>query len=974
MRSIVMVFALFVLVAAAVPAAAAKFQCSATQCSTPTLVADARAVVAAACPCAAATSRKSYAKCWKPLVRAAGLARNCRQSMSRGLLNSTCGQLGTVLCRQVTKKGKQTCSVKKAAKCAQPFESNVFANCADTCDEIVALPFPSTRELSATDLNALNPDPGDGTLRFDPAPAALANVAVGSILVAGVSANTPSGLLRAVLAVERDGNTLTLRTGQAPIQLAYRKLHSRVVRSMSVPAARGVGRATVDEMRPFNYTLFDGDGDGETTNDQVVIEGVIGGGFDFDFALDVDWGDVTALPDVVKDCLASFADVLVGDPPRCSIDDLLPEAKVTFVVFPRVAANTNVHGAAIYQYEKEVDLASETLAPIIVGPLIFVPTADVTAQLSGGASGAFSTGLHGSAVFETSVTVSSKQTQTPQFKQPVLKSTDFGPNDTSVTLNAEAKVGVGARLNVLLFGVTGPYATARAYGALAADIFQGPCFSLHAGLEADLGIKVTSPALPLLGHVTLVDWKAPTVNPLDIELLTGQCAPPPNVSTLPPGSGADATRYAMPTYTPWSRTFSSPVEGSVAITPGNRAAFSELQRTIDNRYVRSGFGVHTLTKFDDQGGLVWARDLQFDGTPLFPLRVRSARDAGLVVVSRAITAPIVLTELAQDGSVVEAFGYDIPLDICNVDVTALAADGGSGWYVTGRCADDTRSFLLHAQGQTATFRLLDLPNSRLNVVESIAGDAFLAGQVREAGDALVALRLTPAGGVVYSKRYDGCVQASDAIPSTALVGPTGEVTIAGSGGAEHNGIVLRLRRDGAVGFTAFPGFGLGAGDVFILDSLVELPTTGYVAGGSFVKLTGQVPENVPSAALVGLDAGGHILWANRYTFGGPGSYESSGDVAIRLSDDGGTVATAIVADASDPLGGRLWAFKPFAKDGSITFQPGTASVEPLDIVDLACSFTARDQAVGIEQRAIGTRRVVVTSTAVNLGVAQQTAQ
>jgi hypothetical protein len=771
-------------------------------------------------------------------------------------------------------------------------------------------------------------------------------------------------------------------TGQAPIQLAYRKLHVRFARSLAVPAPGTSLRAgatagpaeAITVTQPFDYTLFDGDGDPNTTNDRIEIEGTVGGGFDFDFALDVDWGDLDSLPDVVTTCLASFVDVLTGGEPACSIDALLPEAKVSFIVYPEVDADVNVHGAAILEYEKELDLASATLTPIIVGPLVFVPVTDVTALLAGGASGAFSTGVHGSALFETSVVVSSKQTQAPQFSEPKLTRTDFGPNDTSVTLHARAKVGIGARLNVLLFGVTGPYATARAYGAIEGDVLAVPCWSLHAGLEANLGVKVTSPALPFIGQVTLVDWRAPTLNPLDVEVTTGECDEPPDQSTLPPGSGPDATRLANPTYTPWARAWSSPVEGALAGTPGNGTVFSELQRTIDGHFVRSGYGVLTLTKFDDDGGLVWARDLGFEGSRMRPLRVKSSSDDSLLVVSRTITAPVVLTRLAQDGRVLEARGYDVPLETCNVDVTALAEDTGGGAWVAGSCVGDSHVFLLHAQGSAARFWLLgDTGAFRVNVAERVGNDVFLAGHVNDGTDALVAMRLGRDGTVVWSKRYDGCVSAPDASPSAAIVGPLGEITIAGSGGAQHNGILVRLRPDGSVGFAAFPGFGFGAGSVFLLDSLTELPTTGYVAGGSAVQFTGTEPENVPSAALVGFDAAGRILWANRYTFGPGGNHAATGHVALRLSDDGGAVATALTHDAADPLGGRLWAFKPFAKDGSIPFLPGTATRTPLAVVDLACSLVASDRTLPVQARAIGTRSVSVSSTPVALAIAQQTA-
>jgi hypothetical protein len=853
-------------------------------------------------------------------------------------------------------------------------------------DEIVADPFPSTVELSAGDLDSLAPDAGDGALVFSPAPASLESVKVGSILVGGVSSSSPSGLLRAVLAVERDGDQLTLRTAQAPIQLAYRTLHVRFDRSSAVPAISGLARRAgprpaedgFHDTSPFNYLLFDGDGDEETTNDQIAIDGSIGGGFDYEFALDVSWGAIADLPDVVTSCLESIGKILDGEPPSCSIDDLLPEARASFIVYPELHADANVHGAAILEYEKEVDLASTTLAPIVIGPLVFVPAVDLTAQLEGAASASFTTGVHGSATFQTSVYLSSRHPDSPQLEMPVLRSSDIGPNDTHVSLHARAKVGAGARLNLLLYGVTGPYATARTYAAIDADILQSPCWKLHAGVDMDLGIKVTSPALPLLGHVTLVDWHTPALNAFDVELSTGDCEAPPDTSTLPPGSGPDPMSYASPPYTPWSRTFSSPVEGSQAASPNNSVAFSDLQRTIDGHYVRAGYGVKTLAKFDEAGREVWARDLALtDGEPLRPLRMRPTADAAMMVVSSAVTAPIVMTRLAQDGSVISARAFDVPLDVCQVDVSSLSSDGAGGHYVAGGCIGQPASFLLHAAGDDATFWLLDagdIAAFRVRVAENVGGDAFLSGTLSDGTDAMFAVMLRPDGTVRYGKRYRGCEAAADAIPSQAIAGARGEVTIAGSGGAQHNGVVLRLHPDGTVGFAAFPGFGFGAGSVFLLDSIAELPTTGYVVGGSTVRFSDEEETaGVPSAALLGLDGAGRILWANRYTFGAPGSREVSGQVGVHLTDDGGAMATALVGDSADPLGGHLWAFKPYAKDGAISFAPGGATRTPLDVAELECAMTDADLAVAVAPRSIASRPVTVTSTGADLGVAAQTA-
>ncbi len=322
----------------------------------------------------------------------------------------------------------------------------------------------------------------------------------------------------------------------------------------------------------------------------------------------------------------------------------------------------------------------------------------------------------------------------------------------------------------------------------------------------------------------------------------------------------------------------------------------------------------------------------------------------MMVVSSAVTAPIVLTKLAQDGSVLDARAFDIPLDVCPVVVSGLAADGAGGHYVAGACTGKPVSFLLHARRDDADLWLLDsgdVSAHRVRIVETIEGDAFLAGTLTDGIDSMFAMRLAPDGTVRYSKRYQACASAPDAIPSQAVVGAQGEVTMAGSGGAEHNGMIVRLHPDGTVGFASFPGFGFGVGSVFLLDSIAELPTTGYVVGGSTVRLTGESELDLPSAALLGLDGAGRILWANRYTFGGPGVRQQSGQVGVHLTDDGGAMATALVNDPADPLGGHLWAFKPYAKDGTISLAPGAATASPLEVADLDCTMTDADNPIDV---------------------------
>jgi len=51
----------------------------------------------------------------------------------------------------------------------------------------------------------------------------------------------------------------------------------------------GIG-GTSERKTPVNVVLFDGDGDKNTTEDQLRIEGFFQGAITYDLSLDIDWG------------------------------------------------------------------------------------------------------------------------------------------------------------------------------------------------------------------------------------------------------------------------------------------------------------------------------------------------------------------------------------------------------------------------------------------------------------------------------------------------------------------------------------------------------------------------------------------------------------------------------------------------------------------------------------------------------------
>ena len=246
----------------------------------------------------------------------------------------------------------------------------------------------------------------DGTLRFDKPTAALEALQVGQVVLAGISPTTPQGLLRVVLRVTpEDSGALTVRTAAAPLQVAFKRLHARIADvtdpfkdgSSFLPTdTRPLGRrpqfstgGTLGDQQNYDIVVFDGDGNIDTTNDQVRIKTTLGGGFAYNLSIDVDWGAVDALPDVLTDCLTSAANLLEGKPPTCKIDDLMPELKLGLKVDPHLEASVTLSGAATTGYSKDFDIGTILLPPFPVGPLVFQPTADIIATIEGSASARF---------------------------------------------------------------------------------------------------------------------------------------------------------------------------------------------------------------------------------------------------------------------------------------------------------------------------------------------------------------------------------------------------------------------------------------------------------------------------------------------------------------------------------------------------------------------------------------------------------
>ncbi len=866
-------------------------------------------------------------------------------------------------------------------------------------DEIEVVPFKSTLQLTKDDLASVHPDQGDGILVFDNAPAALANVARTNVIVGAVSPSTPMGLMRIVKSVKRDGSSLTLETLNAPIQIAYSRVHMKIQPRSTGPlgalkgspndvsprAIRPLGGGivgpsqSIDGALDFDIMLFDGDGDPTTTDDQVEMKATLAGTIKVGFTLDFDWGFAgDALTDAAVSCLES---ILLG-PVGCLLA-LIPEAKVTLGADAHLDAKATITGAAIADFSKTFDILDVPLDPIMLYPVPIIPVVTLTAGIEGGASAGFSAGVHASVNVTSGVVISSKHLDTPGYTGPTLSTPTVGADTPAVTLEAHIKASIGAQASILIAGVAGPYAAANIFADLRADLTKAPCWELDAGIDSALGVTV-KPTLPIVGSVTLFDWHA-TPFTQSWKAKDGACDIPPNTSSVPPGSGADGAHYANPTFTPWARLASTPASGSPAGTPtGDGTDFTNLERTIDGRYFVTGSRVTAPFKVDaKKASVTWARryhDGDANGPVLTTNRSMQMLDSSLrVLTSGADVASFGLLDIGQAGGVYGHRVLTLSDAGCAPSPNGLASDGSGGAYVAGTCNDRKRGFVVHVAADGSVMFAITLADAASAVVPTlllgVAGDAFIGGVLHPSSgnDAMFALRLDPSGKTKVSQSYAGCAAAPDVAPTAGIVNTNGDVTLVGSSSANHVGFLGRLRADGSVAFASFPGLGLGLSTVFVINSVAELPTTGYVVGGSTVDVTGSGVTTTAAAALVGLDAIGHTLWSKRYTLLESGAPVASGFPGIRLSDDGGVVVVAIADDAAGGTGGRIFALEAVAKDGSLAgIDTARAQVDGLGITDVQCALSASAWTAKLAPLATTASSRAVSVEPVTLGVANVT--
>lgn len=324
------------------------------------------------------------------------------------------------------------------------------------------LPEATTRLL--TDVSA------DGTTyTFAQSTAALTNLSPGEVMVGGSCANAPRGFLRKVTAVRMAGAQTIVETTPATLEDAIVQgrvefnqalkpesvQQTALAAGVSAPVTGGGASEPAFHLELERVVIYDADGHPETTGDQVIVNGSVD----------------------VKPTISFRWEVR---------QDAMPVIKFTINAEQRAELNLEAK-LAKDSLKAEKELARYILTPVtvMVGilPVVFVPEVTISVSANGQVQVGVKTGITENATVTAGAEYAGGQwtpiaQYTPQFT--------FTPPTLYATL--DAKGTVGARVELLLYGIAGPYAELNGYLELKADTRKAPWWELFGGIYAPVGV------------------------------------------------------------------------------------------------------------------------------------------------------------------------------------------------------------------------------------------------------------------------------------------------------------------------------------------------------------------------------------------------------------------------------------------------------------------------------------------------------
>lgn len=335
---------------------------------------------------------------------------------------------------------------------------------------------------------ALDLESGRGSLRFQLGDPAVSALEIGQIVVTEpVIGVAPHGFLQRIVEKREEGGQVVFTTTQATLEEVFEEAvidyfqtltaddvvstsaHYEGIR-FELPEVSHLGgskKAKYEFSVDFDKVLIDLDGDHETVDDQLRLDGKFNFNAGAEAKIDIGWTGLNHFK---------------------------------FLLHVGEEADVKLSGSLQKAFEEKVEVARYSFGTftIMVGPVPVVFAVDM--ELSVGASGQLEAHLVVEAAQSAEVKLGAEY---KGGKWSNLSGFDskFDFPTPEITAKASARGFVKPQLGISIYGLAGPYAFAEAFLEADAEYKRDPFWRIEAGLDFGLGFAVD---LPVVGKVA--DW------------------------------------------------------------------------------------------------------------------------------------------------------------------------------------------------------------------------------------------------------------------------------------------------------------------------------------------------------------------------------------------------------------------------------------------------------------------------------------
>ena len=347
---------------------------------------------------------------------------------------------------------------------------------------------PDTTKIidEETEEQVVDVTPDQSVITFTQSTPQTDSIEVGDIIVMGVTEQTPYGLLRKVIGINK-GTTkyspVYFYLGFATLEEAVQKgkweynhtlrpedIEKGFVFPEGIRPVTGKASTTLDFKYEINDILYDQDNNPATTEDNIMATGYLA--FDYQIIFDGEIDGHTLKYFIFENIIETDAELNISVGLSVSIADLANVADVT------IGEPIPFTPVTVY---------IPTPIPLIVIPLVFFPSIEIKVGIEGEAH----------IVLDVGITQTTKYTAGIEFTDGDWQNiTDPLPNivNTIKLADPEGTIHVtahaGPQLNCKLYKVAGPYCNIFGYLYFDADTTLDPWWDLDAGLAVSAGVKM----------------------------------------------------------------------------------------------------------------------------------------------------------------------------------------------------------------------------------------------------------------------------------------------------------------------------------------------------------------------------------------------------------------------------------------------------------------------------------------------------